>query len=368
MLLTLVVVLLSAPGTRLESTAFGLGTAVDERDTGGNTALILAASSGRGSHYGTRMNSPLHASRIHSLRDAIGDRKVVAFNAGPDGEVYVVLALEPTDYHTEDNGFATYPKTIPRTPQRYRVLSLRSGALDLDLVIEHEPFNIHEVQPIDGDLLLVCVRAAVRGPDDFDLNGRVYSRDGAFLRGHHLGDAIETVQVSSRGEIWTSFFDEGTYGPNAGESGLVAWNKSGAKVFEFESPEPGRYITDCYALNVASDDDTWCYYYQDFPLVHIREKRIASTWDVPVAGSHAFAVANGHALFAGTYDEHDTLTLVSLESDGAATEIGTFELIGSAGGVVKLERTVGRGESLYVLSDKTVYEIALTEVLAARAG
>ena len=35
-------------------------------------------------------------------------------------------------------------------------------------------------------------------------------------------------------------------------------------------------ICDCYAVNVASDEDVWCYYYAEFPLVHLRSRVRAS--------------------------------------------------------------------------------------------
>jgi hypothetical protein len=294
---------------------------------------------------------------------------VVGFNVGPRGEVYLVLALEPLDYRTEDNGFATFAKTVPRSPQRYRVLAIREGDVELDLVIDHEPFNIHDIQPLADDLLLVCARSAYRGPNDFDLNGRTYGRDGTFIRELLLGDGIETIQATTRGELWVSYFDEGIFGNNGwrnpvGAAGLVAWSDKGEKLYDYEADGSVGAMSDCYALNVATDVDVWCYYYTDFPLVQLREKRIASTWRVPVAGSHAFAVAAGHALFAGGYKDPDTFQLVRLGLDGAATRIGHFELKNEDDATVKAERTIGRGGSLYVLSEGILYMIAIDDVLA----
>jgi hypothetical protein len=303
------------------------------------------------------------------MREAVDERNVVGFNVGPRGEVYLVLALEPLDYRTEDNGFATFPKTVPRSPQRYRVLAIREGDVELDLVIDHEPFNIHDIQPLADDLLLVCARSTYRGPNDFDLNGRVYSRDGTFVREFLLGDGIAAIQATTRGELWASYFDEGIFGNYGwrnpvGAAGLVAWSDKGEKLYDYEADGSLGAMSDCYALNVATDEDVWCYYYTDFPLVQLREKRIASTWKVPVAGSHAFAVAPGHALFAGGYEDRDTFQLVRLGLDGVVTQIGQFELKDEGDATVKAERTIGRGGSLYVLSEGILYVIAIDDVLA----
>jgi len=317
----------------------------------------------------SRMKKPFQPSSTYSMREAIGESNVVGFNVGPNGEVYLVLALEPLDYRTEGNGFATFAKTVPRSPQRYRVLAIREGDMELELVIDREYFNIHDIQPLADDLLLVCARSMYRGPNDFDLNGRVYSRDGTFVREFLVGDGIETIQATTRGELWASYFDEGIFGNHGwrtpvGAAGLVAWSEKGEKLYDYEANGSLGAMSDCYALNVATDEDVWCYYYTDFPLVHLHEKRIVSSWNVPISGSHAFAVAAGHVLFAGSYEDRDSYQLFRLGSNGAVTQIGQFELKDEANATVKADRTIGRGGSLYVLSERVLYVIAVKDVLA----
>ncbi|NHZ81501.1 hypothetical protein F2P44_19790 [Massilia sp. CCM 8695] len=307
----------------------------------------------------------------YTLKEAIGKHTFITFNVGPGGEVYVLLALDTLDYRTKDNAFASFAKTVPDSPQRYRVLVFRKGELELDLAIHGERFNIHTIQPLGNDLLLACSRSEYRREDDVDLNARVYSRDGTFLRAFLLGDGLETIQTTRHGDIWASYFDEGVLGnygwPDpVGAAGLVAWNELGEKVYEYDPVGPVDRIIDCYALNVASAEDVWCCYYTNFPLVHVHKKRIASTWNVPVAGSNAFAIAAAHVLFAGGYDKRDSFTLVRLDPDGTSTLIGEFELTGDDGVAVKPLRTIGRGAVLYVLDDAVLYEIDLKRVLPRR--
>ncbi|CUI07962.1 BH0573 unknown [Janthinobacterium sp. CG23_2] len=147
---------------------------------------------------------------------------------------------------------------------------------------------------------------------------------------------------------------------------MVAWNEQGEKVYEYAPVWPVDRIIDCYALNVASADDVWCCYYTNFPLVHLHKKRIASTWNVPVSGSNAFAIAGAHVLFAGGYDKRDSFTLVRLDPDGTSMLIDEFELIGDDGVAVKPLKTIGRDAVLYVLDDAVLYEIDLKHVLATR--
>jgi hypothetical protein len=317
------------------------------------------------------MSASVQLIPICSIGKRLAGGKLVALNVGPDGVVYLVVAHEPLDYRTTASG-PTFAKTRPDAPQRYRVIGLLEDELVFETQIEREAFNIHDVQPLGDELLLVCSRSMFRGPGDIDHNGRVYSRSGDLKRELVLGDGIENTQVTSSGEVWTSFFDEGVFGnygwtDPVGESGLVAWDSAGRKLYEFEPQGSADAISDCYALNVASDSDVWCYYYTEFPLVHLRERQVVSAWLMPVHGSHAFAVAADHALFAGAHRDLETFTLVQLQKDGRAVQRRKFDVLDAAGAQLRPERCVGRGEYLYVLSGNQVYRLGVRDALA-RSG
>src|SRR4051812_29941082 len=211
------------------------------------------------------MTRSIQISPVVSLAPLIGDAQLVAFNVGPDGVVYLVIAQRPLDYR-EESGNASFPKTIPRQPQKYRVLALSGSQPILDITIENELFNIHNVQPLADELLLVCSHSHYRGPDNYEKNGRVYRRDGTFVREILLGDGIQDVQTTPGGVIWTSYFDEGVFGnygwdDPVGASGLVAWDASGKKLYEFAPTGGLDSICDCYALNVLDEENVWLYYY-----------------------------------------------------------------------------------------------------------
>jgi hypothetical protein len=313
------------------------------------------------------VKTSIQLSPFCSIREHLAGGDLVALNVGPDGVVYLVVAQKPLDYRTTAGG-ATFAKTSPDAPQTYRVVGLLGNAVVLETLIEQEALNIHDVQPLGDELLLVCSRSMYRSAGDIDHNGRVYSRTGVLKRELVLGDGIESTQVTSRGEVWTSFFDEGVFGNYGwtdpiGASGLVAWDATGQKLYEFEAESNAGDISDCYALNVASDDDVWCYYYTDFPLVHLHKHRIASTWSLPVHGSHAFAVCGDCALFAGAYREREAFKLVRLQECGRASEVKTFGVVNVAGETIRPERTVGRGEYLYALSEGQLYRLGVRDVL-----
>jgi hypothetical protein len=315
------------------------------------------------------MKRSVRLSPVVCLAPLIGDGELVAFNVGPDGVVYLVAALRPLDYRTEQPGWASFAKTVPDQPQRYRVVALAGQQPVLDVLIEGERFNIHDVQPLVDELLLVCGRSHYKGPDDFEKNGRVYSRDGKFAREILLGDGIQLVQATSGGVIWTSYFDEGVFGnfgwqSPVGASGLVAWDSAGNKVYEFEPRDGLDSICDCYALNVESEKDVWLYYYTEFPLVRLRRREIESVWKMPLGGSGAFAVSAGHALFRGGYKDQDTYHLFSLGPRGKPELVAKIELRDQNGGRLVAGRAVGRADAIHFVSDGFLYRVDVQTALA----
>lgn len=298
----------------------------------------------------------------------------VAFNVGPDGVLYLVVARKPAEYREVLPNGVSFARTVPEQPQTYRVVGLRDGRTVLDVTVADERFNVHDVQPVGRRLLLACARSRYRGPDDYDRNGRLYTRGGKFVRGILLGDGIQAVQATAAGAIWTSYFDEGVFGnfgwqEPVGASGLIAWDATGRKRYEFRPPAGLDAICDCYALNVASDDDVWLCYYTEFPLVRLHRQQVAGVWKVPVAGSHAFAVAGEYALFQGGYGDHNRYHLLRLGEGGRAEKVAAVELCDPDGRKLEPVWTVGRGEALWLVNggDGCVYRFGVREA-AATAG
>jgi hypothetical protein len=299
---------------------------------------------------------------VANLSLLIGDGQLVAFNVGPDQLTYLVIALEPLDYRIEQPGWASFAKTIPQQPQKYRVVALSGPQPVLDVVIKGERFNIHDVQPLGDELLLVCARSHYKEPGDFEENGRVYTRDGTFAREILLGDGIESVQATSQGVIWTSYFDEGVFGnfgwqDPVGASGLVAWDAAGNRLYDFQPNDGLDSICSCYALNVESEEDVWLYYYTEFPLVHLHGREINSVWKMALKGSRAFAISAGHALFCGGYKDRDTYQLFSLVPGGKPSLLADIELQDQNGSKLVASRVVGRADTIHIVSDGFLYGV-----------
>lgn len=316
------------------------------------------------------MTRTIRISPTMDLSDVVADGDLVAFNVGPDGTQYVVIAHEPIDDCRERMSAPSFLTADLGEPQHYRVLGIVGEQIVLDVAIVGERFRIHNAQPLPRNrLLLVCSRCSFRGPDDFDKNGRIYSSQGHLVREILLGDGIQTVQTTAEGVIWTSYFDEGIFGncgwgmSPIGASGLIAWDDSGRKLYEFTPAEGLDYMCDCYALNVASERDVWCDYYNQFPLVRIRDHRIDAVWKPNVRGSDAFAVSEQLALFCGGYKQRDNYSLLALRSSGENELVAKFELQDRAGNKLKVDRAVGRGSSLHLLQGARIYCVDISMVV-----
>lgn len=296
------------------------------------------------------------------MTDAEGE--LVAFGAGPDRAVYALHALRPLDYRTAGPG-PRFAKVHPDRPQSYRARAWLDGRCILDACIVGEHHNIHALQPLGDDLLLACARSR-RGLGGGDRNGRVYSRDGKLLREFALGDAIGHLQTTRHAEVWTGYFDEGVFGDDpVSACGLAAWDAHGAVIFRYQPDAGLDAICDCYALNVASERETWLCYYTDFPLVLLREQRIVAHWNVPVAGAHAFAVHGRHVLFADGYAQRGTYTLLRLDEGSRCKPIARFELRDEDGAPLAAERVDGRADTLYLYAAGRAWGVSVYEALSA---
>lgn len=135
----------------------------------------------------------------------------------------------------------------------------------------------------------------------------------------------------------------------------MAWDVKGNKTYEFEPTLGLDCIVDCYAMNVASERDIWIYYYTEFPLVHIQDRKVKAAWQIPVEGCHTFAVSDGLALFSGDYDNKDLYTLVELGPAKQIKKTHQFKFCDETGRRLSTGHVFARSESLYLEQDGRVY-------------
>lgn len=295
----------------------------------------------------------------------VGRHPVAAFNVDQTGALYFLCTGRKPDLYLRVPSHALFPKVVPAEPQDYRLLCLREGRLVHDFAINEMPINFNHVQPLLDGFLLACSRSYYRAKQDFDLNAHVFNASSERLRAFLLGDGIHDLQVTPAGVIWTSYFDEGIGGnlgwkTPIGQAGLVRWNASGKKTYEFTPPPGLGPIAECYALNVESDAVTWCYYGYDFSLVRIRNSVADAYWKVPISRSPAFAVQGRYVLFIGP--DNDRYVLYVMD-DGQALRVAR-EFRVTKYFPRRFDRIIGRGDSIWLQRGPRVYRISIDDALA----
>lgn len=288
---------------------------------------------------------------------------LVAFNCISNSELILVVAKKELDYRDE-TAHGSFSKTKTKEGQDYSVFRIYDGQVIKVADIDNEPYNIHDVQLLPEDrILLICARCRRRSSSEIEANGRVYSADGLLVDEIVLGDGIQDVKTNDSGEIWTSYFDEGIFGnfgwdDPLGKSGLVKWSEDGKALFEFEPISGLDYICDCYALNLESKNTIWAYYYTDFPLVRIKPGTIEDYWNVQISGSSSFAIYRNFALFSGGYDDKSCFHLVELGKDHKSKLIKNVRLTN----INEIEWITSYGDSLFILSKSSIHKLSVHEV------
>ena len=117
------------------------------------------------------------------------------------------------------------------------------------------------------------------------------------------------------------------------------------------------------SFSVDLNEDVWCYYYTDFPIVRIKDRAIADYWESPVQGASRFSVSFPYILFVGGYKDKSLFQLVKLHQDRKANIIRKFRLEDKQGATIDPELIAVRGENMSVLSDGRVYVSNLPEFI-----
>ena len=229
------------------------------------------------------------------------------------------------------------------------------------------------VQVLPGErVLLVAARCRWR-PDGPERNAIVYDTDGRVVTEQTLGDGIEHVQATHRGEVWVGYFDEGVYGNYGwghdgapaplGAPGLVRFSPELEPAWRYPShvDNPWGAIDDCYALNLAGDT-AWTCYYSDFSLVRIQHGRLTGWRNTVSHGAKAFAVSDTQvALFGGYGPDRDRLVLADL-GNGELHRRGEYRLTLPDGSPLPAAQVVGRGPQLHVLAGRDWFRLGLDDI------
>ena len=315
---------------------------------------IITIGSGRGGWL--MENIILNIRKVCDLQPVLRDDELVNIAVGPDGGYYI-LAVDSSPPFIKG-----YPQIRTTRRYHYKAIILKSDHWET-IPISHQDWNYHYLQPLGDRLLVACARSEYHGPGQYDMNARIFDRDGSLVDEFLLGDGIEDIQVTSQGKIWTSYFDEGIAGNLSweepiGSCGLRAWSPNGEPIFCYN----GRFMTDCYALNVVGDDEIWFYYYTDFLLARLRDGRI-DYFEPGIRGSDGFLVSDQGILMRGGYDDNDEYYLFS-RTEEILTEQAVFTVHDENNSVIKADHVACRGTRLLLEAGGCLYAAELSEFVA----
>jgi len=215
--------------------------------------------------------------------------------------------------------------------------------------------SLHGIQPLGAGWLLHDFRSG---------QFRVYERSGQAQRTLDFGDGICDVQTAQNGHIWVSYIDEGVFGDGIGRQGVVAFDASSAPIFKFhefiEQADvhiPG--IDDCYAMNVAGEDEVWLCYYSDFPLVSLKGFQLQHIWNDFGCMGRAFAIFEDHVIFPKCYTRSEGRSRLMRRSlSGPPHTEQEVTPVDESGAVIGgVFRTTARGANLYLWNDSALLKL-----------
>lgn len=211
-----------------------------------------------------------------------------------------------------------------------------------------DPEAVLCVQPIEENWLIIL--------NCEENNAIIFNNKGKILNKFYVGSGIQDCQVDKYDNIWIGYSDEGIYGDSIiGGNGIVAFDAKGQVVFndydnfvcEYDVPP----IDECSVMNVTNDG-VWLYYYSEFPLVQIKNKKMHKIWeeielgvDVNLGG---FAVGEDNVLFV-TLDK--SLVLYSLTNNKVHYMVPYNEWNGEIFPI----NCFGRGSVLYLQTKDSLY-------------
>jgi hypothetical protein len=313
---------------------------------------------------------------VEDVRTQIDTLHPAAFSVGPDGDLWLIAYDRPPP-----DPQAANPEWAG--PRELTVLNFRDGLLTSAVTVRDTPGERRFVQPLGADEVLLVGAATISRP-----NARVVDTRGATVREFTLGNGIADVQATKSGEIWVSYYDDGTLigswkmttsshlsamgdGSNNEHSGLLRATKEGTVSWRFTATARIEPIFWCDGLNVFGDGSAvWtCYSLPPWseleraakgtcPIVRIDSDGARRVWRLKGDARRALAVNDETILVGGGYG-----------GDASPFELGRLgegvilEHVRSIGGIpseaAARVHVIGRGPVMHMIRDTRWYVMDL---------
>ena len=218
------------------------------------------------------------------------------------------------------------------------------------------------VQPLrDGKVLLVDART--RGTAE---SAEIWDAAGVWVRGGHLGDAVEHVLATPSGDIWVGYFDEGAAsGRGVGGHGLVRFGSDLQPQWRYPFNADLPRIDDCEALNVH-DETANALVYKAHHIVSVCGTHGVDHGKAPHGGVVAMLVEGERAVLVGGYGaNYDLVTPVRIDAQGPHVAGDQSRLVLPDGMETRNARWTCRGPELHAVIGSSWYRISLDDLYPA---
>ena len=117
-------------------------------------------------------------------------------------------------------------------------------------------------------------------------------------------------------------------------------------------------------MNIDALGDLWCYYYDAFRILCVRNSGRVQQWDCGIGNAHTMAVAWPYVVLVGNAEEDYACQLVKLEEHGKSRIVGAFTLRTPEGQAITNGRVAAYGSRIHILHDKHVYSLEVADCVA----
>lgn len=265
-----------------------------------------------------------------------------SLNVGPSDDP--LLWLDNLNNSLVGPEFREYYKKMKETKAaRYKILHFRQGEL-IEIKVDQVPEINPCVQPMPENKYLLATSCR---PND-DLNAFVVDSHGAVLERFGINTAIESLQVTKRGDIWVGYFDEGAFEHGA----FACFDRHGMRLYP---KEDSVTLSDwCIGLNVESDNCVWLLPSAG-PLSKVEDFKIIQTCEkLPISLTGIFAIAGNLVCWAPMIPAYSSMNFFTL-SDLDSGTIEYFQPVDESGQGLGHQQYAGRNSKMYFISGQAVY-------------
>jgi hypothetical protein len=274
----------------------------------------------------------------------------------------------------EDPWWHRSPRAVGIGPEGEALALWDHQAADVRLLSRHRPGSAAGegtllkgarpasfVQPLP-DYQVVLVDARSRGGSRGGETAEVRDGAGDWIRGGHLGDAVEHVLATPRGRSWVGYFEAAACGRGLGGHGLVRFGPDLQPDWRYPLDANLPRIDDCEALNVSGETAHASVYNADH-LVRVSGETATDLGETLRPGAGALLIDGDRAAMIGGYGaEYDLVTPVNIRPDGVHVAGPQTRLVFPDGMELRDARLTCRGPELHVTSRASWYRADLADL------